>query len=142
MTAFHLGRLLDNSCKISSQAESTILTRRSKLNSKDRILGYVSLSTEVPNHLFLKVSTPFTTNTTMPRCLCLIQNDLMLEDSFLRVQRRLEDGRWKDYRTDSHPSTRFEWTRKNSVLGTSSVKVSITMTFLLHQQYFPCPASH
>lgn len=42
------------------------------------------------------------------------QNDLHLEDSFLLVEREVNDD-WRTVRTDAHPSTTFIWNRTNSV---------------------------
>lgn len=52
------------------------------------------------------------------------RNNLLLEDSYLRIQRLSEKKDWIDYRTDSHPSTRFEWKREHVLLGTSIVKIT------------------
>ncbi|KAL6304955.1 Neutral/alkaline nonlysosomal ceramidase [Sparassis latifolia] len=49
-------------------------------------------------------------------------NNLRLEGTFLYVERLL-DGQWSPVRTDSHPSTTFEWLRTNTVLGTSTVTI-------------------
>ncbi|MBW0473732.1 hypothetical protein O181_013447 [Austropuccinia psidii MF-1] len=54
------------------------------------------------------------------------RNDLLLEDSYLRIQ-TIGDGRWIDFRTDSHPSTTFEWKMTNRVLGFSEVVISWTI---------------
>ncbi|KAG8789026.1 hypothetical protein FRC12_013975 [Ceratobasidium sp. 428] len=42
------------------------------------------------------------------------RNNLRLEDTFLTVD-RLTGNTWTTYRTDSHPSTKFRWTRTNVV---------------------------
>ena len=44
----------------------------------------------------------------------LVQNDLRLEDTFLTVD-QFVNGRWAPVRSDSHPSTRFEWLRTITV---------------------------
>jgi len=51
------------------------------------------------------------------------RNNLRLEGTFLSVD-QLVSGQWKIARTDSHPSTIFNWTRESTVLGTSSVVIS------------------
>ncbi|KAG8717357.1 hypothetical protein FRC08_007643, partial [Ceratobasidium sp. 394] len=56
------------------------------------------------------------------------RNNLRLEDTFLTVD-RLTGGTWTTYRTDSHPSTKFRWTRTNVVLGYSTVKVEWTIEY-------------
>ncbi|EJU01922.1 Neutral/alkaline nonlysosomal ceramidase [Dacryopinax primogenitus] len=54
------------------------------------------------------------------------RNNLRLEDTYLRVE--VTDGTtWKTVRTDSHPSTVFEWTRTSVLLGTSEVKITWTV---------------
>ncbi|KAG9094626.1 hypothetical protein FRC07_011281 [Ceratobasidium sp. 392] len=50
------------------------------------------------------------------------RNNLRLEDTYLTVD-RLTGNTWSTYRTDSHPSTKFRWTRTNVVLGYSTVEV-------------------
>ncbi|KAG8698106.1 hypothetical protein FRC09_007432, partial [Ceratobasidium sp. 395] len=50
------------------------------------------------------------------------RNNLRLEDTFLTVD-RLTGNTWTTYRTDSHPSTKFRWTRTNVILGHSTVEV-------------------
>ncbi|KAG9105678.1 hypothetical protein FRC07_009126 [Ceratobasidium sp. 392] len=50
------------------------------------------------------------------------RNNLRLEDTYLTVD-RLTGNTWTTYRTDSHPSTKFSWTRTNVVLGYSTVEV-------------------
>ncbi|EPQ55350.1 Neutral/alkaline nonlysosomal ceramidase [Gloeophyllum trabeum ATCC 11539] len=51
------------------------------------------------------------------------RNNLRLEGSFLTVD-HLSDGAWATYRTDSHPSTTYQWARTSTLLGTSTVNVS------------------
>jgi neutral ceramidase len=51
------------------------------------------------------------------------RNNLRLEGTFLSVD-RLVDGKWVPYRSDSHPSTIYRWTRTNTVLGYSTVDLS------------------
>ncbi|KZT55934.1 Neutral/alkaline nonlysosomal ceramidase [Calocera cornea HHB12733] len=48
------------------------------------------------------------------------RNNLRLEDTYMRVE-RADGKRWKTVKTDSHPSTTFEWTRTSTILGTSTV---------------------
>ncbi|QRW25286.1 hypothetical protein RhiXN_07235 [Rhizoctonia solani] len=52
----------------------------------------------------------------------LTDNNLRLEGTFLTID-RLTGSTWSTYRTDSHPSTKFRWTRTNTVLGHSTVEV-------------------
>ncbi|ETW74738.1 hypothetical protein HETIRDRAFT_391411 [Heterobasidion irregulare TC 32-1] len=54
------------------------------------------------------------------------RNNLRLEETFLSVD-RLVGGTWQRYRSDSHPSTLYHWTRTNTVLGTSSVNITWTI---------------
>ncbi|KAJ6578582.1 Neutral/alkaline nonlysosomal ceramidase [Mycena sp. CBHHK59/15] len=54
------------------------------------------------------------------------RNNLRLEGTFLSVD-QLVSGAWKSVKSDSHPSTLYQWTRINSVLGTSSVNISWTI---------------
>ncbi|KAF8120532.1 Neutral/alkaline nonlysosomal ceramidase [Boletus edulis] len=54
------------------------------------------------------------------------RNNLRLEGTFLTVD-QLMDGAWTTVRTDSHPSTIYEWKRTNRLLGTSTVNVSWTI---------------
>ncbi|CAE6388741.1 unnamed protein product [Rhizoctonia solani] len=49
------------------------------------------------------------------------RNNLRLEGTFLTID-RLTGSTWSTYRTDSHPSTKFRWTRTNTVLGHSTVE--------------------
>ncbi|KAJ7499885.1 Neutral/alkaline nonlysosomal ceramidase [Mycena latifolia] len=54
------------------------------------------------------------------------RNNLRLEGTFLSVD-QLVSGAWKAVRSDSHPSTIYQWTRVSTILGTSSVNVSWTI---------------
>ncbi|KAF8181831.1 Neutral/alkaline nonlysosomal ceramidase [Pholiota molesta] len=54
------------------------------------------------------------------------RNNLRLEGTFLTVD-QLVSGQWASVRTDSHPSTIFNWTRVSTILGTSSVNISWTI---------------
>lgn len=54
------------------------------------------------------------------------RNNLLLEGTYLMVE-RLDGGQWRQIRSDSHPSTLFEWNRDNTVLGTSSVTITWTI---------------
>jgi len=54
------------------------------------------------------------------------RNNLRLEGTFLTVERDTGD-QWKVVRSDSHPSTVFRWNRTNTILGTSTVKISWTI---------------
>ncbi|KIY52549.1 Neutral/alkaline nonlysosomal ceramidase [Fistulina hepatica ATCC 64428] len=51
------------------------------------------------------------------------RNNLRLEQTFLTVDQAV-DGDWVTVRTDSHPSTTFQWERLSTILGTSSVNIS------------------
>jgi len=56
------------------------------------------------------------------------RNNLHLEDTFLSVDRFVEDGTtWEAVRSDSHPSTIYSWIRASTVLGTSTVNISWTI---------------
>ncbi|KAJ3485758.1 hypothetical protein NLJ89_g11872 [Agrocybe chaxingu] len=54
------------------------------------------------------------------------RNNLRLEGTFLSVD-RLVNGQWVVVRSDSHPSTIYEWVRTNLILGFSTVTVSWTI---------------
>ncbi|KAL1682695.1 Neutral/alkaline nonlysosomal ceramidase [Schizophyllum commune] len=54
------------------------------------------------------------------------RNNLRLEQTFLSVDHS-DGGKWKAVRSDSHPSTRYEWVRTSTILGTSSVNISWTI---------------
>ncbi|KAJ7121911.1 Neutral/alkaline nonlysosomal ceramidase [Mycena filopes] len=54
------------------------------------------------------------------------RNNLRLEGTFLAVD-RFDSGAWKMVRSDSHPSTVFQWERESTVLGTSAVNISWTI---------------
>ncbi|KAJ7124486.1 Neutral/alkaline nonlysosomal ceramidase [Mycena epipterygia] len=54
------------------------------------------------------------------------QNNLRLEGTFLSVEQAVS-GAWKAVRSDSHPSTIYQWTRVSTILGTSSVNISWTI---------------
>ncbi|KEP52903.1 neutral/alkaline nonlysosomal ceramidase [Rhizoctonia solani 123E] len=54
------------------------------------------------------------------------RNNLRLGGTFLTID-RLTGSAWTTYRTDSHPSTKFRWTRTNLVLGHSTVEVEWTI---------------
>ncbi|KAH0586876.1 hypothetical protein H2248_005715 [Termitomyces sp. 'cryptogamus'] len=51
------------------------------------------------------------------------RNNLRLESMFLTVD-QLVDGQWRTVRSDSHPSTIYQWVRVSTVLGTSTVTIS------------------
>ncbi|KAI0800418.1 Neutral/alkaline nonlysosomal ceramidase [Fomes fomentarius] len=51
------------------------------------------------------------------------RNNLRLEQTFLSVD-QLANGQWKAVRSDSHPSTTFQWTRTNTITGTSTVNIT------------------
>ncbi|TFK45129.1 ceramidase [Crucibulum laeve] len=54
------------------------------------------------------------------------RNNLRLEGTFLSVE-QLVSGQWAAVRSDSHPSTIFQWNRTSTVLGTSTVTISWTI---------------
>lgn len=54
------------------------------------------------------------------------RNNLRLEGTFLTVDRQI-DGEWVVVRTDSHPSTTYQWNRTSKVLGTSTVDIRWTI---------------
>ncbi|KAF7316474.1 Neutral ceramidase [Mycena indigotica] len=54
------------------------------------------------------------------------RNNLRLEGTFLSVQ-QLASGAWKAVRSDSHPSTTYQWVRVNTILGTSTVTLNWTI---------------
>ncbi|KAG8750799.1 hypothetical protein FRC14_000216 [Serendipita sp. 396] len=51
------------------------------------------------------------------------RNNLRLQDTFLTIERQ-NGSSWTVYRTDSHPSTKFNWKRTNGVLGYSEVTIT------------------
>jgi len=55
------------------------------------------------------------------------RNNLRLEGTFLAVDYLSADGQWVMVRSDSHPSTTFEWSRVSEIAGTSRVKVEWTI---------------
>jgi len=55
------------------------------------------------------------------------RNNLRLEGTFLSVDRLGAGGEWTTVRSDSHPSTTFEWVRVSKPLGTSRVTVNWTI---------------
>jgi len=54
------------------------------------------------------------------------RNNLRLEGTFLTVD-QLVNGQFVTARSDSHPSTTYQWARANTVLGTSTVNVTWTI---------------
>lgn len=54
------------------------------------------------------------------------RNNLRLEGTFWTVD-KLVGNTWTPVRSDSHPSTRYEWLRTNEILGYSSVTLSWTV---------------
>ncbi|KAJ6473129.1 Neutral/alkaline nonlysosomal ceramidase [Mycena sanguinolenta] len=54
------------------------------------------------------------------------RNNLRLEGTFLSVD-QLVSNAWTPVRSDSHPSTTYQWTRVSTILGTSSVNVNWTI---------------
>ncbi|KAF8155254.1 Neutral/alkaline nonlysosomal ceramidase [Mycena galopus ATCC 62051] len=56
------------------------------------------------------------------------RNNLRLEGTFLAVDRLdVSAGEWVVARSDSHPSTIYQWERESTILGTSSVNISWTI---------------
>ncbi|KAI0333228.1 Neutral/alkaline nonlysosomal ceramidase [Cubamyces sp. BRFM 1775] len=51
------------------------------------------------------------------------RNNLRLEQTFLNVD-QLVNGQWKAVRSDSHPSTTYQWARTSTILGTSTVNIT------------------
>ncbi|GJJ09908.1 hypothetical protein Clacol_004132 [Clathrus columnatus] len=54
------------------------------------------------------------------------RNNLRLEETFLTVEKYINNS-WIVVRTDSHPSTTFEWVQTSTILGTSAVTVNWTI---------------
>lgn len=54
------------------------------------------------------------------------RNNLRLEDTFLTVQ-RLVGNQWTTFKSDSHPSTTYQWLRTSTILGTSTVTINWTI---------------
>ncbi|OCH91072.1 Neutral/alkaline nonlysosomal ceramidase [Obba rivulosa] len=54
------------------------------------------------------------------------RNNLRLEGTFLTVD-QLVNGEWLAVRSDSHPSTVYQWTRTDTIIGTSTVNISWTI---------------
>ncbi|CAK5278266.1 unnamed protein product [Mycena citricolor] len=54
------------------------------------------------------------------------RNNLRLEQTFLYVD-QFSSGAWKPVRSDSHPSTIYQWARVNTLTGTSTVNISWTI---------------
>ncbi|OBZ65816.1 Neutral ceramidase [Grifola frondosa] len=54
------------------------------------------------------------------------RNNLRLEGTFLTVD-QLVNGEWTAVRSDSHPSTIYQWTRTSTILGTSTVNITWTI---------------
>lgn len=51
------------------------------------------------------------------------RNNFRLEGTFLTVDQQV-NGNWVPYRTDSHPSTKYNWVRTNEILGYSEVTIT------------------
>ncbi|PIL32954.1 hypothetical protein GSI_05072 [Ganoderma sinense ZZ0214-1] len=51
------------------------------------------------------------------------RNNLRLEQTFLSVD-QLVNNQWTSVRSDSHPSTTYQWTRTSTILGTSTVNIT------------------
>ncbi|KAJ7062780.1 Neutral/alkaline nonlysosomal ceramidase [Mycena amicta] len=54
------------------------------------------------------------------------RNNLRLEGTFLSVQ-QLSGNTWKPVRSDSHPSTTYQWLRVSTILATSTVTLNWTI---------------
>ncbi|KAK7471947.1 hypothetical protein VKT23_000053 [Stygiomarasmius scandens] len=54
------------------------------------------------------------------------RNNLRLEGTFLNVD-RFVSGVWTPIKSDSHPSTLYQWERTSTVLGTSTVNITWTI---------------
>ncbi|KAH8110485.1 Neutral/alkaline nonlysosomal ceramidase [Phellopilus nigrolimitatus] len=54
------------------------------------------------------------------------RNNLRLEGTFLSVDQQV-GGAWTAVKSDSHPSTTYQWVRDNEILGTSTVTISWTI---------------
>ncbi|KAH8926210.1 Neutral/alkaline nonlysosomal ceramidase [Atractiella rhizophila] len=52
------------------------------------------------------------------------RNNLRLDQTFLTVELRDASNKFNVYRTDSHPSTRYNWLRTNGLLGYSEVTIT------------------
>jgi neutral ceramidase len=68
------------------------------------------------------------------------QNNLRLEGTFLSVD-HLAGSVWTPVRSDSHPSTIYQWTRASTILGTSNVNISWTIEPNTPGSPFLCPFS-
>ncbi|KAL5531837.1 hypothetical protein ACEPAF_5400 [Sanghuangporus sanghuang] len=56
------------------------------------------------------------------------RNNLRLEGTFLSVDKQdSSSGEWATVRSDSHPSTTYQWVRNDTILGTSTVTISWTI---------------
>ncbi|KAJ7351343.1 Neutral/alkaline non-lysosomal ceramidase-domain-containing protein [Mycena albidolilacea] len=55
------------------------------------------------------------------------RNNLLLEGTFLAVERLDAAGTWVMVKSDSHPSTVYRWQRESTILGTSSIRISWTI---------------
>ncbi|EKM53544.1 uncharacterized protein PHACADRAFT_163865 [Phanerochaete carnosa HHB-10118-sp] len=53
-------------------------------------------------------------------------NNFRLEETFLTVD-QLMNGQWAPVRSDSHPSTLYQWLRTSSIFGESAVNISWTI---------------
>ncbi|KAF8308277.1 Neutral/alkaline nonlysosomal ceramidase [Clavulina sp. PMI_390] len=54
------------------------------------------------------------------------RNNLRLEGTFLTVDQKVGSS-WVTYRTDSHPSTTYQWLRTDTILGYSTVNITWTI---------------
>merc|ERR1711970_321717 len=57
-----------------------------------------------------------------------LRNNLMLDDSFLKVQRLQEDGEWLTVAVDTDWETRLHWHRTNVLMGESEVTITWDVT--------------
>jgi len=54
-----------------------------------------------------------------------LRNNLMLEKTFLTLERQLTSGEWEVVATDAEWETKIEWHRTNVILGESEVTISV-----------------
>jgi len=52
-----------------------------------------------------------------------LRNDMMLEDTFLSIERQINDSAWQWVATDADWETKMHWTRTNVILGESEVTI-------------------
>merc|ERR1711974_482246 len=52
-----------------------------------------------------------------------LRNNMMLEDTYLAVERQVNDTAWQWVATDADWETKMHWTRTNIILGESTVTI-------------------